>query len=234
VVNPDGARYAIYYAPETGSPLAHFGAAWLGYDAATGAPVPSPALREIDPEQLRAITAEPRNYGFHATLKAPFAPASDTAEPAFLDAVAEFAAAQPAFAAPPLRLTRLGGFLALTLSEPCAGMDALAAACVTQLDRFRAPLSAADLERRRRSSLSPRQDQLLEMWGYPYVFEEYRFHLTLTGRLDADEGAAISRALTPLVAPFCQAPLPVDQIAVFHQENRGAPFRILQRYRLAR
>jgi hypothetical protein len=68
----DEPRYAIYFVPPPGSPLACFGAVWLGYDVANGAEPPQPRLPEIAPERLRNITAEPRRYGFHATLKPPF------------------------------------------------------------------------------------------------------------------------------------------------------------------
>jgi hypothetical protein len=30
-----------------------------------------------------------------------------------------------------------------------------------------------------------RQRNYLDRWGYPYVMEEFRFHMTLTGRLDS-------------------------------------------------
>ena len=35
-----------------------------------------------------------------------------------------------------------------------------------------------------KSGLTDRQEALLTQWGYPYVMEEFRFHITLTGALD--------------------------------------------------
>ena len=64
-------RYAIYYAPEPGSELAAFGAQWLGRDPETGATIEQPVLLGVRPERLAEITAAPRLYGFHGTLKAP-------------------------------------------------------------------------------------------------------------------------------------------------------------------
>ena len=61
----------------------------------------------------------------------------------------------------------------------------------------------------------------------------HRFHMTLTARLDAAEGMAVSEALAPLVAPLCRAPLAVDAVSLFHQPSGDAPFRLLRRYRLA-
>jgi putative phosphonate metabolism protein len=225
-------RYAVYFAPEPGSDLARFGATWLGYDVAIGRAVAQPPVAGIDPERLHAITAEPRRYGFHATLKPPFALADGTEAEALAAAVAALANGIVAFTVPRLHLTRISGFLALTLSESCAAMHDLADRCVSELDGFRALPSASELERRRRADLSARQEALLARWGYPYVMEEFRFHMTLTARLDAEEGAIVRAALAPLVAPLCESPLAIDAISLFHQESGEAPFRLLERYKL--
>lgn len=225
-----GGRYAVYFAPAPGTALARFGAAWLGY---AGAAVAQSAVQAIGAERLRAITAEPRRYGFHATLKPPFFLADGSSPDALDEAVASLAQGVAAFAAPPLRLSRISGFLALTLSTPCPAMQELADRCVDALDRFRAPPSPAELDRRRRANLSPQQDMLLARWGYPYVMAEYRFHMTLTARLGAVEGAAVRAALAPLAAPLCAAPLAVDALSLFHQPSGEAPFRLVRHCKLA-
>src|SRR5690606_1132239 len=127
-------RYAVYYAPPEGAPLDRFGRAWLGRDAATGDDVEPPTLPGLNGERWREITAEPRRYGFHGTLKPPFALADGRRVDDLFAAVAAFAARRTPFALPPLRLARLSGFLALipsTASEPLA---ALAADCVRAFD----------------------------------------------------------------------------------------------------
>jgi putative phosphonate metabolism protein len=231
-MSADNGRYAIYFAPRPGSPLARFGAEWLGYDVASGTTLPQPVLAEIDTERLQSITAEPRRYGFHATLKPPFALAEGSTAERLDEAVAALARAEAEFDAPPLRLSCISGFWALTLSAPCPSLQALANRCVSALDRFRAPLSPAELARRRRARLTSRQDELLARWGYPYVMDEFRFHMTLTARLDAAEGAVVARTLEPLVAPLCREPLAIDALSLFHQPSRDAPFRLIVRYPL--
>jgi putative phosphonate metabolism protein len=225
-------RYAVYFVPDPVSPLARFGAAWLGYDVATGAHAVQ-STRAIAPERLAAITAEPRRYGFHATLKPPFALAEGVAADTLDRAVAILAAENAAVMAGKLRLACISGFWALMLSEPCPALDRLAERCVVKLDRFRAPPSVAELTRRRQAGLSAAQNALLERWGYPYVMAEFRFHMTLTERLDRDEGAGVGRALALLVEPLCQTPLAIDAISLFHQTRRDAPFRLMRRYALS-
>lgn len=225
-------RYALYYAPPDDSALARFGAGWLGRDA-TGRPAPPPPTGpELSLERWWEITAEARQYGFHGTLKAPMALAPGI-EPATLHAaVAAFAAGRRPFAMPPLTLASLGGFLALVPGAPAPALDALAAACVTGFDRFRAPPTEAELARRRAAGLTPRQDDHLQRWGYPYVLEDYSFHLTLTCRLDEVERQRVQALLAGPVAPLCLAPVPVDSLCLFHQPDRQAPFSLLARYRL--
>jgi putative phosphonate metabolism protein len=232
---PDGdkTRYAIYFVPPPGSPLARFGAAWLGYDVADGAESPQPLLPKIPPDKLRDITAEPRRYGFHATLKPPFALAEGATVEELDDAAGRLARGVSAFAAPSLFLARIGGFWALLPSASCPALGALAGLCVSEIDAFRAPPSAAELARRRAAGLLPAQEVLLERWGYPYVMEAFRFHMTLTGRLDAEEGGRLENILTPLVEPLCREPLPIDAIALLRQGSRDGRFRLVRRYRLA-
>ena len=65
----------------------------------------------------------------------------------------------PSFA---LKLTHLGRSLALTPTATKPGIDYLAARCVIELDRLRAPLTAHDRERRRPEKLSRKQTELLD------------------------------------------------------------------------
>lgn len=223
-------RYAIYFAPPPDSPLARFGDAWLGRDAASGAALVAPTLPGLAAARQAAITRAPRGYGFHATLKPPFRLRDGEAEDALVRALAAFAAGQPAFAAPPLALASIDGFLALVLGGPSPAMQALADAAVAELDRFRAPPEAAELARRRQAGLSPRQDALLDRWGYPYVMEEFRFHMTLTDRLAEPEHGLVRAGLTGLVAPLCREPLQVADICLFVQ--RDGDFRLERRFAL--
>jgi len=231
----DGGRYAIYWAPPTDSVLARLGAAWLGRDAESGEPVPRSLPLDIDPARLDALTESPRFYGFHGTLKPPFALAPGRTVSALLEAAAGFAAARAPVILPPLTVTALGPFLALVPSAPVPGLDDLAAACVADLDAFRAPPDTADVKRRQAAGLTDRQAALMERWGYPYVMEEFRFHLTLTGRVaDAADRAALRDALRELCAPVCGAPPPIDALTLFHQPDRQTPFRLVARLPMGR
>jgi len=223
------ARYAVYVAPDPTSDLHRFGARWLGRDAATGAPVPQPDVPGVPPDELARITASPRRYGFHATLKAPFRLAEGSDADALDDAVAALAAGIRPFEVR-LGLRTLHGFLALMLAEPSPAMQRLADACVERLDRFRAPPSEAERARRLSAGLSPEQARHLDRWGYPYVFEQFRFHMTLSERLDEALAARVRAVLDPEAAAACAAPVLVDALSVFVEPAPGADFLIRSRH----
>jgi putative phosphonate metabolism protein len=222
-------RYALYYAPRPDEEIARFAARWLGRDPEADAGLAQPAISGVAPVRLREITASPRRYGFHGTLKPPFELARSATIEAVLVLAADFALRRAPFQVPGAALRAIDGFLAL-VPEPSARLDALAADCVEEFDRFRAAPDPAELERRRQAGLSPRQDELLMRWGYPYVMDEFRFHLTLTERLEAAERESVQSALAPLVAPFCGAALAIRDLVVFVQDSREAPFRVLARF----
>jgi putative phosphonate metabolism protein len=219
-------RYAIYFAPGRGSSLASAGARWLGRDAFSGTALSQPALPGLSADRFAALTADPRRYGFHATLKAPFELADGYTEGEVASTIAAFARERRAFGLR-LALTRLDGFLALTPAEASAGVDALAADAVRVFDRFRAPPGPGEIERRRRAGLTPAEDDNLVTWGYPYVFESFRFHMTLSQRLQDADAELIEAAARSFFGDLLSAPVPIDRVALFAEPSPGAPFTVI-------
>jgi putative phosphonate metabolism protein len=220
-------RYAVYFAPPPASPWGVFGASWLGRDAATDAAVPQPPIAGIAPEEFAALTAAPRRYGFHATLKAPFALRPGATLRDLAAALETLAAARAPAPLPPLEPTRLDDFIALVPAGHPAGVNELAAECVRALDAWRAPPAPAELARRRLRRLTERQERHLDRWGYPYVLADYRFHMTLTGSIDAvpmQRVAAVLAAARAAVAALAHVPLVVDALALFEERGPGKPF----------
>ncbi|MEO1223209.1 MAG: DUF1045 domain-containing protein [Pseudomonadota bacterium] len=226
-------RYAIYFFPEPTSLLAKLGQAWLGRSVEAGTDVGQPP-KDLEPgvpcDVWRKVTAMPRTYGFHATLKAPFRLAAGERRETLEQAVADLASGLVPFALPPLRVTALGGFLALCLGEPSIEMGALADRCVIDLDRFRAPLTAAERSKRRPERLTARQRDHLDRWGYPYVCEDFLFHMTLTGSLPEEMRDNVAPILQRLMAPLGQTTHRVDRLSLFYQSRPGAPFVMIRQF----
>ncbi len=216
-------RAALYYAPALSDPLWPSGCAWLGRDPETAARLALPADRD-------AITAEPRAYGFHATLKPPMRLRGTWDR--FIAGVDALAARTAPFGLPPLAVADLSGFLALRETTPCPPLHALANACVEALDAFRIPPTDAELARRRAAGLSPLQEAMLVRWGYPHVFAAWRFHMTLTRRLGDAERPAWQAAATAHFAAALAAPRRVEDICVFAQPGADQPFTLAERLTL--
>lgn len=220
-------RYALYFTPARDHPLTRLASSWLGRDAFTGAAVTPPAVNGLSPAEIAFHTAAARRYGFHATLKAPFRLAAGETEASLIAAQSAFAAAMQPGAMPRLKITRIDGFFALVPSGPAPEMEAFAGEVVRAFDRFRAPLSPAETERRNPDALSAAEFANLTRWGYPYVFETFRFHMTLTGRVAAEHAARVEAALAAIFAPVLAEPVPLDSLALFVEPEPGAPFTVL-------
>ena len=210
-------RHAIYFAPAPGTMLHAAGSRWLGRDAFTGETLPQPDLAG-----MAALTAEPRRYGFHATLKPPFALREGVEADALMRAAA-LAARERSFRVAH-RIGIIDGFLALVPDRECGQLDALAGRCVAALDGFRRPPDAEELERRRRMPLTQRQEAHLLQWGYPFVFEDFRFHMTLTETLSEAEAQRIAADASEHFAPVLNAPFLIDGITLFEEAAPGAAF----------
>ena len=227
-------RYAIYFTPGQNDPLARIAASWLGRDPFTGAQPPMPAVSSLSQAEIAFHTAGARRYGFHATLKAPFHLADGETESALDQAVAAFSAGADPIMLSKLVPARLDGFLALVPGSPAPDVDRFAAEVVTVFDRFRAPLSEAEIKRRNPDALTPEEFKNLCQWGYPYVFESFRFHMTLTGRVAEHDLARVRAAIDEVFLPALEKPARVDGLALFVEPEPGAPFVVKSWYRLGR
>ena len=223
------ARYALYFAPAATHPLWIAGCAWLGRDPGSGATTEGGAHR-----------ADPCRYGFHATLKPPFALRDGTSRAQLLAALAHFVDERAPFAMPGLAVDVLGDFLALRPVDRDATASGrplreLADDCVRLFDEFRRPPSPAEIMRRLAAGLDEQQRGHVDRWGYPHVFEHWRFHMTLTDNLHDD--ALRAELLADATRHFADAlaePLRCDGVALFVEDEPGADLRLLRRFEFAR
>jgi putative phosphonate metabolism protein len=230
----DFPRYAIYFAAGADSAVSRFGAELLGYDVYTGDEVPFPADASRVAPDWRDVTADPRKYGFHGTLKAPMALAPGRTEAELIAVCAAFAGkARPMPSIRPV-VDSISGFIAVIPTEPVGTLQQLAADCVREFDDFRAPMTAEDRARRKPDKLTERQRDYLDRWGYPYVMEEFRFHMTLTGRLDAERRGPILEMLRARFSALGLETLAIDRIALFKQDDARARFRFVGEWALAK
>jgi len=230
---PAVARYAIYVAPPAETALWRIACDWLGRDPEQPGEIAPQGISGVAPDRHAAMVAEARRYGFHGTLKPPFALADGIAADDLAVALEDFAAGRPGLPPIAMQVASIGGFLAVIPAQPAPALHDLADAAVEIFDRFRAPPSAAELARRRQKGLSPVQDANLARWGYPYVFEEFRFHMTLTERLAQPEREFVLSGLRRRFSAALEAPVHLEGLALFGEPAAGEPFRLLRRFRFA-
>lgn len=219
-------RYALYFTPPKDDPLTELAGRWLGRDAFTNEEFLADEAGGISADEQRELTAEPRRYGFHATLKAPFELASSVTERDLMGVVEDFTAKTPAFTLPELVLGQLGRFFALVPGSLHPPLQDFAANVVKSFEPFRAALSEADIARRKPENLSESHRANLMRWGYPYVLDEFRFHMTLTGQVPPEQQDAMRALLEATFADHIGRPIAISGLAVFIEETRGAPFTV--------
>lgn len=222
-------RYAVYFTPPEHDPLTQAAARWLGRDAFSGAKHALSGQGELTLADITELTANPRRYGFHATLKAPFGLAPGRTEEELLNALEAFCATTKPFDVPNVIISRIGAFFAVVPDQIYPELQSFAASIVESFEPFRAPLSEADIARRKPEKLTATQRANLHTWGYPYVFDEFRFHMTLTGQVPTDRADPMHAVLIERFSHLVDRPLPIGGLALFREDERGGPFLVQSR-----
>lgn len=219
-------RYALYFTPPPGHLLTLAGDRWLRRgDSDLGLIM---GMKAAKSHQL--LIEEPRRYGFHATLKAPFRLNPRKSRSELILAIAEFSRLQRPCPVGPLRIARLGNTFALKPRSPTPFARSFASRVVSTFDRFRAPLDSWELKRRMQAPLDDVETTHLVTWGYPYVFERFDFHMTLTGAVDATEHDQVQRCLEAVFGPTLDDDFAIDAITLCEQENPDSDFVSVKRF----
>lgn len=219
-------RYALYFTPPEEDPLTQAAARWLGRDAFSDSQIVRDPVEGLPDEQLHDLLADPRRYGFHATIKAPFELSEGTDEANLFSAFGAFCSRTAAFDIPKVIVGQLGPFCAIIPDRIYPALQDFAASVVEDFEPFRAPLSEADIARRRPERLSDSQRANLMRWGYHHVMDDFRFHMTLSGPAEPDIAPLLSNVLNQRFADFVDRPLTVSGLGLFVEESRGAPFTV--------
>ncbi|MGR6430076.1 DUF1045 domain-containing protein [Rhizobium sp. PAMB 3182] len=219
-------RYSIAFTPPPRHVLSEAAALWLGRDAFAGHLYEPHGIGGLGIHEIAFHTALPRRAGFHAMLQAPFRLKDDANPASLLKHMMTFAGGRQPFLLPPLEVARVGQGLGLIASTYPYEMHELACSVIHEFDAYRAPLSDVEIERRNPDVLNATEFANLHRWGHPHVMDEYRFHMMLTGALNASELERFERALKRFFAPALEMPLEVANLALMIEEEQGAPFHV--------
>ncbi|WP_375573937.1 DUF1045 domain-containing protein [Ahrensia marina] len=222
-------RYAIYVMAEGDfhTQASH----WLGWDSRLGNTVDHPTVEGL-PDSIDRLTQTPRKYGFHGTIKPPFRLADGETQTSLQEACATLMPTLQAASVDNLVIRPLGGFVAAVPSSSSISLQGLAANVVEKFDGFRAAPTKDELEKRRKAGLSPTQEANLLRWGYPYVMDEFRFHMTLTGKRPTEEAEHIASRLGQHFAPVMPSPFAITSLGLLGEDEAGR-FHLIHSYALA-
>ena len=220
-------RYAIYFTPPRDSPLTRLAASWLGRDPFNGASVAAAVGDRADAWRNRL----PHRRGAPLWLSrdaegAVSAGGRPRPKPGWPRPSPNLRPASRRSSSRALPSARSTGSSRCCRPRRLPELDALAGDVVKAFDRFRSPLTEAEIERRNPDALSAEEFRNLCQWGYPYVFDAFRFHMTLTGRVAAGEAPRVRAALDEVFGAVLAEPVAVDGVALFVEPEAGAPFTI--------
>ena len=221
-------RVAIFYAPGSQTPLADFGAQWLGWDVEKSNTVPHPEISGL-PAPISDLVATPQKYGFHGTLKAPFRLHEDQTLDGLRHAMKAFSDKRQRFVIGEMKVAKLGRFVAIIQANPSDEFANFASDIVRSFEAYRAPLSDEEIAKRRKAELTPRQDELMLQWGYPFIFEEFKFHLTLTGKLSEQNAQSVCDRLGEHLKTILKDPLEAVDLCLYGERDDGR-FEIIERF----
>ena len=179
----DFSRYAIYYVPPQSAQFTQFAASWFGWDVYKSINVKYPVLSDLNYD-IKEITSTPSKYGLHATLKAPFFLVPDKTIDELRSSLSILSSSIKKFEISSICLKKIAGYIAIVPTSQNERINYLAKKCLEDLDCFRKAEPLEIINKRRSVGLSERQEAHLLKWGYPYVLDNFDFHLTLTEQLE--------------------------------------------------
>ena len=224
-------RYAVYFSPPEESDLSKFASSWLGWDAQNAKKILHPIFKDLVSD-ITELTKKQSCYGFHGTLKPPFSLVETKNESELKAAILELSQSIRKFEISAVSLQLLNGFAAIVATNENDEIKNLAKKCVQELDSFRQPESLEKFQKRRSTGLSQNEEFYLQRWGYPYVMGSFRFHMTLTRRLNPEESRNVMAVLTAELSKILSTTLPIRDICLFGESHTSGNFQIIQRFPL--
>ena len=176
---------------------------------------------------LVTLTKAPRKYGLHATLT-PIQIEFVSERIALIAGFEEFCAKQAPARSGRRHQRLLAGFCTGSSVRSRATQSISGRLCYV-FDPFRAHLNEAELAKRRNRRLNQYQDDMLLKWGYPYVFDAFRFHITLTGQINSQLADRLIPFLSSWLDPILEDPFYINDLVLAGEDDNGQFHELLRR-----
>jgi hypothetical protein len=166
----------------------------------------------------------------HGTLKPSFELSPHTTEQELLTVATLVCRGLAPLKLPALELGEIANIVSLVLEASSVELENFATYCVRAFDGYRRALTPDQEEVFRKNRLTVHQEQMLEHWGYPYVNEEFDFHISLTDPIpDERERHRVKDVLEGIAAPVLRKPLIMRELAVFKQNGTQESMSVIAR-----
>ena len=231
-------RVAIYFLPKKNSSLENFGKNLLGRDINKKKKISLTRRQKYFInrgftyfDELKDYCEQPAKYGFHATLKAPFRLKRNVKTKNFYDVISHIAAQHSRFKIKGLKIVYSKKFTLITSRKPNKLLINLENDLVKHLDTFRAELNKTEIKKRIPDSLTFKQNKYLKEWGYPFVLDQYKFHMTLMNQNNNKLSNKQKLELEKLIYKISNNLLEFNEISLLG-ENKNGYFEEIKRFKL--
>lgn len=231
-------RVAIYFLPKKNSSLENFGKNLLGRDINKKKKISLTRRQKYFInrgftyfDELKDYCEEPAKYGFHATLKAPFRLKRNVKTKNFYDVISHIAAQHSRFKIKGLKIVYSKKFTFITSRKPNKLLINLENDLVKHLDTFRAELNKTEIKKRIPDSLTFKQNKYLKEWGYPFVFDQFKFHMTLMNQNNNKLSNKQKLELEKLIYKISNNVIEFNEISLLG-ENKNGHFEEIKRFKL--
>ena len=231
-------RVAIYFLPKKNSSLENFGKNLLGRDINKKKKISLTRRQKYFInrgftyfDELKDYFEQPAKYGFHATLKAPFRLKRNVKTKNFYDVISHIAAQHSRFKIKGLKIVYSKKFTFITSRKPNKLLRNLENDLVKHLDTFRAELNKTEIKKRIPDSLTFKQNKYLKEWGYPFVFDQFKFHMTLMNQNNNKLSNKQKLELEKLIYKISNNVIEFNEISLLG-ENKNGHFEEIKRFKL--
>lgn len=231
-------RVAIYFLPKKNSSLENFGKNLLGRDINKKRKISLTRRQKYFInrrftyfDELKDYCEKPAKYGFHATLKAPFRLKRNVKTKDFYDVISHIAAQHSRFKIKGLKIVYRKKFTFITSRKEIKSLINLENDLVKHLDTFRAELNKTEIKKRNPDSLTFKQNKYLKEWGYPFVLDQFKFHMTLMNQNNNKLSNKQKLELEKLIYKISNNLLEFNEISLLG-ENKNGYFEEIKRFKL--
>lgn len=223
-------RYIISFAPKSTSMFWKLGALWFGYDASRNAYTKNTLVPGMPKEHHDAAVTTARRSGFNIILTGPFQLTAGMPEELLKTTISLYCQSLSTLQTGPLSIIETAHKLSISAQEISPQVQKLADDIVLEFNAFRLPANPLPEDSPIRAALTPGQLKNLIEWGQPYIFEELKFQIPLTGRLPEKMSGPLKSFLEGRFIECLKTGFEIDNLSLFRLSGTKDPAELVDQF----